>query len=62
MLGGIEAVLQLRPNGEVGIAINTDTSGSEAQLKESADQLRSQFEAAGLSLSQLFIQHVQPAE
>ncbi|MDD2741874.1 MAG: flagellar hook-length control protein FliK [Rhodocyclaceae bacterium] len=62
MLGGIDAVLQLRPNGEVGIAINTDAPSSEAQLKERADQLRSQFEAAGLSLSKLFIQHAQPAE
>jgi hypothetical protein len=61
-LGGIDAVLQLRPNGEVGIAINTDTEASETQLKESASQLRSQFEAAGLSLSKLFIQHAQPAE
>jgi hypothetical protein len=61
-LGGIDAVLQLRPNGEVGIAINTDTEASETQLKESAKQLRSQFESAGLSLSKLLIQHAQPAE
>ncbi len=62
MLGGIDAVLQLRPNGEVAIAINTDTEVSETQLKERANQLRGQFESAGLSLSKLFIQHAQPAE
>jgi hypothetical protein len=62
MLGGIDAMLQLRPNGEVGISINTDSPASEVQLKERADQLRSQFESAGLSLSKLFIQHAQAAE
>jgi hypothetical protein len=62
MLGGIDATLQLRPNGEVGISINTDSPASEAQLKEHASQLRSQFESAGLSLSKLFIQHAQTGE
>jgi hypothetical protein len=62
ILGGIDAVVQLRPNGEAAISINTDSEVSEAQLKERAGQLRSQFESAGLSLGKLFIQHAQPAE
>lgn len=62
VLGGIDAVLQLRPGGEVGILVTTDSEASEARLRESAIQLRDQFEAAGLKLSKLQVQHDQPAE
>lgn len=57
MLGGVDAVLQLRSGGEVGISLTTDSEASEARLRESAGQLRNQFEAAGLKLTKLLLQH-----
>ena len=62
MLGGVDAVLQLRPGGEVGISITTDSQASEAQLRESAGQLRNQFDSAGLNLTKLLLQHGQTTE
>ena len=61
-LGGIDAVLQLRAGGELGITLTADSETSEARLRESATQLRSQFEAAGLNLTKLLVQHGQPTE
>ena len=61
-LGGIDAVLQLRAGGELGITLTADSEISEARLRESATQLRSQFEAAGLNLTKLLVQHGQPSE
>ena len=62
MLGGIDATLHLRTGGEVGITVNTDSGSSEARLKDGAEQLRKQFEAAGLNLTKLLVQHDQPVE
>jgi hypothetical protein len=62
MLGGVDAILQLRPGGEVGISVTTDSEASEAQLRESAGQLRNQFESAGLKLTKFLLQHDQSAE
>lgn len=56
-MGGIEATLFLHPGNEVRISIATDSDGSESQLSAAAEQLRQQFEAAGLKLSSLKVKH-----
>ena len=61
-LGGIDAIFQLRAGGELAITLTTASENSETRLRDSAMQLRSQFEAAGLNLSKLLVQHEQPAE
>ena len=62
MLGGIDATLHLRAGGEVGITVTTESETSEVRLKDSAEQLRKQFEAAGLNLTKLLVQHDQSVE
>ena len=62
MLGGIDAVLQLRPDGEIGIKISADSEATTTRLRNSMNELREQFESAGLNLTQLSMQHGQPAE
>ncbi|KXB30463.1 hypothetical protein AT959_14115 [Dechloromonas denitrificans] len=57
MLGGIDTVLRLRPNGEVDISMTTDSENSESRLRQGATALRTQMEAAGLNLTQLLVQH-----
>jgi len=61
-LGGIDAILHLRAGGEVGITVTTDSATSEASLREGSEQLRKQFESAGLKLTQLLVQHGQTTE
>lgn len=61
-LGGIDAVLHLRVGGEVGITVTTDSETSETSLRESTEQLRSQFESAGLKLTQLLVRHATLSE
>ena len=62
MLGGIDATLHLRAGGEIGITVSTESETSEIRLKDSAEQLRKQFEAAGLNLTKLLVQHDRPVE
>ena len=62
MLGGIDAVLQLRPDGEIGIKISADSEATTTRLRNSMNELREQFESAGLNLTQLSMQHGHPAE
>jgi hypothetical protein len=62
MLGGIDAILQLRPDGEIGIKISADSEATTTRLRNSMNELREQFESAGLNLTQLSMQHGQPAE
>lgn len=57
MLGGIDTVLRLRPNGEVDISMTTDSKNSESRLRDGSTALRNQMEAAGLNLTQLLVQH-----
>ena len=57
MLGGIDTVLRLRPNGEVDISMTTDSENSESRLRDGTTALRKQMEAAGLNLTQLLVQH-----
>lgn len=61
-LGGVDAVLHLKPGGELSISMTTDSPGGESRLRESSDQLLRQFETAGLKLGQLLIRHAKPAE
>lgn len=61
-LGDIEVALNLRAGGNVGITVTADTNTSEARLRDGAQQLRRQFEAAGLNLTDLTIQHGETAE
>lgn len=62
MLGDIDVTLNLRPGGQVGIALTAQSESSEARLREEAKALRSQFEAAGLSLTELQVKHGQAPE
>lgn len=56
-LGGIDASLRLRPGNEVEISLATADGNSETTLGAAALQLKQQFEAAGLHLTQLVIKH-----
>jgi len=61
-LGDIEATLRLRPGNEVDISISAGSDSSEQKLNIATTQLKEQFEAAGLSLTQLTVKHGTPAE
>lgn len=61
-LGQIDAALKLRPGGEVSIAVTTNSDASETRLRDAAQELRKQFEAAGLNLTSLQIEHGEAAE
>lgn len=61
-LGGLEATLRLRPGNEVEIRLQTDSDASESALSTAATQLKQQFAAAGLNLTQLLVKHDTPAE
>ncbi|MFZ2267909.1 MAG: flagellar hook-length control protein FliK [Azonexus sp.] len=56
-MGGIEATLSLQPGNEVRISIATHSDGSESLLTAAGEQLRQQFESAGLNLSSLTVKH-----
>ena len=61
-LGNIDVAMNLRPGGQVGIAVTAQSEASEALLREASSALRSQFEAAGLKLSDLLVQRDQAPE
>lgn len=56
VLGQIEATLNLNAGGEVSISLFAGNEASEAQLRNASSLLTSQFEAAGLHLTQLSLQ------
>lgn len=56
-LGGIDAVLHLKPGGDIAVTLTADSEASEARLRSDTDALRSQLEAAGLNLTHLLVQH-----
>lgn len=56
MLGEIEATLHLNAGGEVSISLLAGNDASEERLRNASAQLTSQFEAAGLQLTQLSLQ------
>lgn len=61
-LGGIAASLSLRPGGEVGIELTSESADSETQLEGAAAQLVEQMAAAGLKLTQFSVKHGETAE
>ena len=61
-LGSIDAVLRFSPGGSVDISLNTGSDASKALMNDSINALKSQMESAGLNLTQVLVQHVQPAE
>ena len=56
-LGNIDVTLNLKAGGEVRIAVTAGSESSEARLRNEAQQLRKQFEAAGLNLTEVSVQH-----
>lgn len=62
LLGDIDVALNLRAGGEVSITLTADSDTSEASLRDGAQQLRRQFDAAGLNLTNLVVQHGEAAE
>jgi len=62
LLGDIDVALNLRAGGEVSITLTADSDTSEASLRDGAQQLRRQFDAAGLNLTTLIVQHGEAAE
>lgn len=62
MLGGIDAILRLNPAGEVSITVTAESASSEARLRESAAVLGHQMESAGLTLTQLLVEHGETKE
>ena len=57
MLGGINAVLNLNPAGEVNISVTADSASSETRLRDNATLLSQQMESAGLKLTLLLVEH-----
>ena len=57
LLGGIDVILNLRSGNDLGISATTASAHSEALLRDGAEQLRQQLEAAGMTLSQITISH-----
>ncbi len=62
VLGDIDIALSLRAGGEVGLTVSADSEASETRLRNEIQQLRKQFEAAGLNLTELQVQHGETAE
>lgn len=60
-LGGIDAVMRLRPGGAIDIAVATDSENSRQALAAAGESLRQQLESAGLSLSAMTIRHDETA-
>jgi hypothetical protein len=61
-LGGIDVTLRLGTGGALAISVSAENPASEAKLRDSAQPLREQLEAAGLTLTQLRVDHGQTAE
>ncbi|MFZ2973787.1 MAG: flagellar hook-length control protein FliK [Ferribacterium limneticum] len=61
-LGGIDVSLRLGADGTLAVSVSTKNPASEATLRNSAQSLREQLEAAGLTLTQLHVDHGQAKE
>jgi hypothetical protein len=61
-LGGIDVTLRLGAGGALAISVSTEKPASEAKLRDSAQPLREQLAAAGLTLTQLRVDHGQTGE
>ena len=62
MLGDIDVALNLQAGGNVGITVTASSEASEARLRNEVQQLKKQFEAAGLNLTELLVQHGEATE
>lgn len=56
-LGGIDAVMRLRPGGAIDISLVTDSDESRQKLAAAGEGLRRQLEDSGLNLTALAVQH-----
>jgi hypothetical protein len=56
-LGGIDVSLRLSAGGALAISVSTEKTASETKLRDSAQALRDQLQAAGLTLTQLRVDH-----
>ena len=61
-LGDIDITLNLKAGGEVRVAVTAGTESSETRLRDEVQQLRKQFEAAGLNLTEVSVQHDEAAD
>ncbi|MBU1364319.1 MAG: flagellar hook-length control protein FliK [Gammaproteobacteria bacterium] len=61
-LGGIDVTLRLGAGGALAVSVSTEKPASEAKLRDSTQALREQLEAAGLTLTQLRVDHGQAGE
>jgi hypothetical protein len=62
MLGDIDVALNLRAGGDVSIKVTADSDSGESRLRDGAQDLRAQLDAAGLHLTDLVFQHGETAE
>lgn len=58
-LGGIDAVIRLRPGGAIDLTVVTDSEQSQQTLTTAGKELHQQLDNAGLSLTALTIRHEQ---
>lgn len=61
-LGSIDATLRLSPGGALAVSVSAENPASEARLRRSSQGLHAQLEAAGLTLTQLLLDHGQAGE
>lgn len=61
-LGGIAAVLRLRPGGAIDLSLVTDKEQSRQTLIAAGEGLRRQLDDAGLNLSAFAVQHGEAAD
>ncbi|MDP2881470.1 MAG: flagellar hook-length control protein FliK [Azonexus sp.] len=61
-LGGIDVTLRLGAGGALAVSVRAENPASETNLRNSTQPLREQLAAAGLTLTQLHIDHGQARE
>lgn len=61
-LGGIDVTLRLGAGGTLAVSVSTEKTASESRLRDNTQQLRDQLAAAGLTLTQLRMDHGQAGE
>jgi len=61
-LGEIDVTLRLGVGGSLAVSVSTEKTASETRLRDSAQALRDQLAAAGLTLTQLRVDHGQTGD
>lgn len=61
-LGGVDAILRLRPGGAVDLSLSTNSDESRQKLSAAGEALRQKLQDAGLSLVGLTVRHEQAEE